>query len=352
LPEFHASWPVAVAILLASLWVINWASDKTVDGLLGISKHYKISQLFAGAFIAAVGSSLPELFGSISSVTLEHAELGMGAIMGSAVFNIVVIIGIAALVSNKPLTVRAVVLWRDLGFYVITLLVTIFFFYNDVWYGEGSARVAIWEMYVWMAMYVGYFIFLLRDLRASDEEQAEAQAAADEDEDHKDLSVGQSWGAMFLGLAGITVAAHFMMSSTLAIADSLPFMDATVLALIVLAAGTSIPDLLVSLKAAQRGAGDLAVANAVGSNTFDILIGLGLPWAVRAAIITPNAAEGVHTYVAMDPVVGATMPMVIGSTILAFIVLRSGYQVTKREGWVLLASYVGFIGWVLWGWLG
>jgi cation:H+ antiporter len=342
LQTFLAPWPVALACMLGGLWVMDRSSDRTVDALLALSRHYRISQVFAGAFLAATASSLPELFASIASVGLDHIEVGMGTIMGSAVFNVVVIVGLSALVARGgAITVRRSVLWRDLGAYIITLIVTLVFFYNDLWIGGSEPKVVDWEIWTWVLLYGIYFGVLLRSLRADPvERQGLAEIAS------PTLSRRSAWFWFAAGMTGIGLSSHLLVSATLALGEHIPFLNATILSLLVVALGTSLPDLLVSMSAARKGAGSMAVANAVGSNTFNILVGLGLPWGIRALLVRSGAVAG-DPWVPLDPIVAPNLPFVLGSCILVFALLRTGYRITRREGWAMLAFYGVYVIFVL-----
>jgi cation:H+ antiporter len=303
-------WTAGAAIVVG-LVLMHKSADYLVDSLVSIAKALRISEVFAGVAIAAIGSSLPELFSAIASVGLEHPNIGVGTIVGSAIFNITVIVGLVAVGVGSAGVLRRPFL-RDWGAYIITVVVFIFL----IW----DSALTRFEAIGLVCLYGVYFALLLRGARGSTIETDQSGAKYER---------VQAFAVFAGALATIGFASHIMVAGTINVAEAIGI-DGNILALVIIAAGTSIPDAMVSIAAARRGYADLAVANAVGSNTFDILVGLGAPLASR-----PSTS--------IDPTVWPSVPFLLGSLVLTYSVILAGYKVTRRRGYVFLSIYAGYI---------
>jgi len=178
------------------------------------------------------------------------------------------------------------------------------------------------EAAIWLVSYGLYFWWLVRDARRGEYVPQE---------DIQVVSHARAAGYLVIGLVGISVLSHVLVESSLVITDFFGLRE-SVFALIVIAAGTSVPDTFTSVTAARKGMGSMAVTNAVGSNIFDILVGLGLPLSVLAR---STAVEGN---------VVASVGLLFASVVLAGTLLKVGDSITRRDGAILTAFYILFVG--------
>lgn len=293
----------------------------------------------------AVGSSAPELFTSLFAVLKpgDHANVGAGTIVGSAIFNILVIIGASAVFRRAKLTWQPVV--RDTLFYVISILLLLFFFW------DGS--IALWEAATFVGMYVVYVFAVVvwkkilpyKDVDPIDLIEAETEKS----------KLAQTSKALLgylipdctrnpsrylvtftMSLVAIAGLSHVLVESAV-VASEILHINPTIVALTVLAAGTSIPDLLSSIIVAKQGRGDMAVSNAVGSNVFDILFGLGFPW------LLVLAWRGGNIPVATENLLSSVFLLFATVVAIFFILIVRRWTIGRRAGWVLIGLYVAYV---------
>ena len=327
---------IDVLILLGCLALLWFVTDKMVEALTSIAQQFSIPQSVAGATLAAMGSSLPEFGTNAFAVTgaafakgpTDVGDIGFGTIVGSALFNLCIIIGVPALI--RPLDVSRRVLTRDAFWYLIACAMTVVF----IWDG----KLVAWEAAAWVVVYCIYFVILMLDIKRHPEEAEEVEQ----------MPLGKAMAYFIGSLVIIAGSCHFMVESTVHIAKAIQ-LPAVLISLVVLAFGTSIPDLLASIQATRQGNTSMAVSNAIGSNCFDILICLGAP----VLIYTLARAEPFLIGVAPPGLVAGpgfsqglmllSVLFLTLSLVVTVIVLRTGWKVVAWEGWLLIAVYVLFI---------
>ncbi|MCD6512664.1 MAG: calcium/sodium antiporter [Thermoplasmata archaeon] len=247
---------VAVLIFIASLLTLAYSTEWLVKGVKQFQQHHGITLGIAGASMAAAASSMPELSSSFFSIIKEHPSIGIATIIGSAIFNITVIIGVSAIV--RKMEVSREVVRREGIFYLVSILL-LFLFSLD-----GS--LSRWESLVFIVIYFLYVVIMMRHGRSKGEGKGRAYILY-----------------ILLSMIAIIISANYLIESTIEITGEFGISE-TVFSLLIIAAGTSLPDLFTSVHASLKGYGDMAVANAIGSNTFDILICIGLPYSFVASM--------------------------------------------------------------------
>ena len=304
-----ALW-ISVAVILVSLAVLERGADYLVEGLGSLSDRFGISEAVVGASIAAIGSSMPEFGSAVFSVVENEPTIGFGTIVGSAIFNITVIIGGSALF-GKVMIDRKVV-YRDGLFYLFTVVVALV--------GIRDGRLTRTEAVAWAGLFGVYLVWLVYDARRGEPVPKES---------FEDLSTRLSVVYVIGGLAATAVAARYLVVHVEVLSVELGISTA-MFSLVAVAAGTSVPDLFTSLQSARKGLGSLAVANAVGSNIFDILGGLGIPFAFRAVT-------------SVDAALNLSALVLLGSVVLALLVVRWGFSLTRHKGYVLIGAYAAYL---------
>lgn len=247
------------AIGFGSMLLVK-GGDWTVDGAVYIAQRFGISQLIIGFTILAFGTSLPELIVSILSNLRGSPGIAIGNVLGSNIANIAFIIGFVAMLS--PLVKKSKAIARDLIFMVLVTLgfAAIFITHNLTFY-PGLAMVALLVAYVIYQYYA-----------ATHGEEA----PDDSDEDQPEFnSMGRALLFLFLGLGAIAIGAEFLVRGARigAVAAGVP---ESVIALSLVAFGTSLPELSTSLIAAKKGHSDMVFGNIIGSNVFNILLIMGV----------------------------------------------------------------------------
>lgn len=341
---------VSLLLIIGAVYILAVITDEFfVVSLDEVSKRLKLPSDVAGASLMAVGSSAPELFIALIAVFGaggEHSEVGIGTIVGSAIFNILVITGVAAIVAGKMVMKQGAV-ERDIIFYLGSIAILLFVFWN----GE----ILLWEAGLMVAAYIAYLAMLWYWSRTNPEDAAESTVGGD----HLHHGEGRSplamlnriierafaliardpvknyvW-AMLISIAAIAGLSWVLVESAIALSEDLG-LPAVIVSLTLLAGGTSAPDLIASVDVARDGRGAMAVANAVGSNIFDVLIGLGLPWMLMILLVDPEVLVSTTGIIESIFLLSVT-------TIILYALLNTGRILTRIEGMGLLAVYVLYV---------
>lgn len=347
---------LATIVLIFSFYAIARIVDVFfIESLEIISNRLKLSSDIAGATFMAIGSSAPELFISILALfrSVEQQGIGAGTIVGSAIFNILVIIGASALFRRALLTWQPVI--RDLIVYIVTILLLLFTFRDGV--------IDLTDAILYIVIYLGYLalfkfwrkLFPYQIKSDFDEELLETELA----EQQKIRSSKLSWKNSFDKLLTLIYfdlskrqnfyLINFLISCLLLGVFSFTMVESAVevahffnvpeviIGLTILAAGTSIPDLLSSINVAKKGKGDMAISNAVGSNIFDIAIGLGIPWLIIILITKENVVVATENLFSSIVLLFATV------LALLFILITRKWEIGRYAGWLLIGAYVFYL---------
>jgi cation:H+ antiporter len=248
---------LAVAAVVAGLVMLTIGADRLIDGACAVARRARLSEAVIGATIIAGGTSLPELVASIAGALDGQYGLAVGNVVGSNILNIGAILGPVALIA--PLAVSRAIAGRDWWFMAVVTLACCAA-------AAGLGVLPPWVCAVFLAAWCGYVLWSMRSQRVN-EEAGEQQAAA------RPMPVVMLWIA--LGIVLLAGGGWLLVWGAVGLAKAAGVSDALI-GLTVIAFGTSAPELVTSLVAARRGQHQIAVANIVGSNIFNILLVLGV----------------------------------------------------------------------------
>ncbi len=301
---------IQVVLLLVGFVFLIKGSDFFVDGASSIASLLKIPTIIVGLTIVALGTSAPEAAVSITSSIAGSNAMAVSNVIGSNLFNMLMVIGIAALISN--LTMEKSVLEKDLPFLVgITVLWAIFIIIGwDITNIEGIILLIIM---------IAYIIFLVVDTKKS--------GGASEVEKPK-FTLPKSIILILIGLAGIVLGGDLVVDSASAIAIALG-MSETLVGLTIVAIGTSLPELVTSITAIKKGENQLVIGNVIGSNIFNILFVLGASSAISA--------------IPLDSSMLIDVLFMLFVTILCFIFGKTQEKYDKKEGVILVLLFIGYM---------
>ena len=303
-----------VIILLAGFLFLVKGADWFVEGAASIAKKLGIPQLIIGLTIVAMGTSMPEAAVSITAAMNKNAGITIGNVVGSNILNILIILGITAVITNVAIQ-RSTLLYEIPFMTVITIVLLIFGITgSEVTFIEG---VIFWILFL---IYLGYLFVMAK--KGNDQEEAEA----------KDIPVWKCMLLMVIGGILVVKGSDFAVSGATEIARYFG-MSERFIGLTIVALGTSLPELVTSVTAARRGNAGIAIGNIVGSNILNILIILGI-----TAVIT-NVAIQRSTLL-------YEIPFMIVITIVLLIFGITGSEVTFIEGvifWILFLIYLGYL---------
>jgi cation:H+ antiporter len=316
-----------VGLAAAGTAVTWWGSGVLDRASSRLAAYYQLPPVVQGAVIAAIGSSFPELSSTVLA-TLVHGtfDLGVSAIVGSAIFNILVIPGIAGFVGGRLAWSRSLV-YKDAQFYITSVAVLLLAFAMAVVYhpqdGEPLVGIVTRPIALLPVLLYGLYLFLQHQ-DAMDFDGAPVPEG---------LDAWREWIRLGISLVVIVVGVEGLVRAAIGLGEwfeTPPFLWG----LTVVAAGTSVPDMFVSLRAARQSDGVVSIANVLGSNIFDLLI------AVPAGILIAGAAP-------VDFSVAAPMMGFLTlATVLLFTVLRVRLSLNRIEAALLLLLYAVFIAWM------
>lgn len=308
----------AILIILAANWL--------TDGAASIAARRGVSDMIIGLTVVAFGTSAPELSVSMVSAIQGNAPLAVGNVVGSNIFNILVIVGVVALV--RPIKVQPSIMVNELGLVIISSLALMAIGFGDM-LGSGSERVVSRPDGILLLL---FFCIFMRYTFAQAKKVDYGDDLQEKGGKHKPMPYWKSILMVVAGLAGLVYGGDRFVAGASGIALSLGMSEAVV-GLTIVAAGTSLPELATSVVAAVKGNPGIAVGNVIGSNIFNIFFVLGL-----TASISPLPFGGVtHIDLAV---------MLLASLLFWFFCWKIGKcTVTRIEGAILLSVYVTYIAW-------
>ena len=321
----QTNWFTVIATLVVVMIILNIWTSILEEQLSVIGKKIKIPASVRGATFDAISSSLPEFLTSLAGLFIlkeKWLEVGIWTIWGSAIFNILIIPAFVLLFYKwNQIRLQTKGVKRDSIFYVLSLLIFLggLYFHN-----------LLWMSILLILLYAGYIAYLYKESLAHRKNNAqEVQEAFDSVKDVKInyLKILISLILIYVGVEASIMAATFIWEKL-----QIPVL---IVSLVLLAGITSIPDTLLSIKASKKWDIDAWLSNAVGSNIFDICIGLWLPVFIWVVFMHLNPQ------VNFASIAGVFVFLII-STIIYFVLLHKK-NLTKKDGWWLLAVYVMFI---------
>lgn len=259
---------LSVFLIIIGFIFLIASADLLVDGSSGIAKKFHIPEIIIGLTIVSIGTSMPELFVSITSALEGHSDMSLGNIIGSNLSNLLLILGLSAIIKH-------VVFQKETRLYEIPmcLLFTITFmiFCNT---NDGISRIEGIVLLLLFCVFLGYTIFMGIKESKTNLEKYDAK-------EEKNNSIVKNIILVILGVIGLKVGGDLTVDNAVNVANYFNISE-KIISLTILAVGTSLPELVTSVTAAIKGNSDIAIGNIIGSNIFNILLILGV-----ASIIKP-----------------------------------------------------------------
>lgn len=316
-------------LALLGTGVVWFGADRLEGAGNRLASYYGVPAIVQGAIIAAVGSSMPELATAVLAPVLHgDFELGLGVIIGSAIFNILVIPAVATLAQPGGLGATRQLVYKEAQFYLIAVAVFLLVLSLAVIYYpiEGDTLGGELTTPLALALLALYGLYVFIQYEDTIEYEAPVPSTA--------INPWRTWGSFIAGFVLILVGVEVLLRAAIGIGDLLGT-PSFVWGLTIIAAATSLPDAFVSVRAAGANRSVTSIANVFGSNVFDLLV------AVPAGVLVAGVAT--VDFERLTPIVG----VLIVATVLLFTSLRTEYELTRVEAMVLLGVYGGFIVWVI-----
>lgn len=303
-------------ILAAGFVLLIKGADVFVDGASGIATKFKIPQIVIGLTIVAFGTSAPEAAVSITSGLKQSAGLAVGNIVGSNILNILLILGVCAVLTPVPVQ-------KNTFKYEIPFVIVITIILGILGYIGGSLNFI--DGLILLAIFALFFVYLIRISKEGGDEEGENK--------YGNKGIPFLIGITLLGLVMIVGGSQLTVNSAKAIAAAFG-MSERLIGLTIVAFGTSLPELVTSTIAAKKGNADIAIGNIVGSNIFNILFVLGITSLITTVDYSPNFY--------LDTVIAT-----LAAVMLFVCVANKERKLNRVGGIVMLASYAVYFVYLL-----
>ena len=309
---------LAIPAFIIGVLFLYKGSGILVDGTSKTAAQLGVSALIISVILVGFATSAPEFAISVGAACQSNSEISLGNIIGSCVANLLLVLGIASII--RPIKIKKGIIKRELPILLgatVVLLIASFLGLLDEYRLIGGVIFLIL-----FALFIYYFFCCARKER----------------DNSKKINTGKTAKNILfiiLGIIGVVAGAWFLIESAVTIADFLG-LPAFIIAISMVAIGTSLPELVVSSMAAYKGESDIAVGNVLGSNVFNILLILGV-----AALFIPlraNISESI-----------AYLWILLAVTLVMFPVLYTGHSISRKEGVIMLGLYSVFIWYTFFG---
>jgi cation:H+ antiporter len=301
-----------ISLIFGATWLVGGASS--------LAKKENVSDLVIGLTIVAFGTSAPELVVNAVASFNGFSDIVLGNIIGSNNFNLYIILGIAGLI--YPITVQSSTAWKEIP---VSLLVTILIIVlaND-FFNNQKAEVSRIDGMILLAGFIGFIYYVFIQLK---QEKAEAKA-------YEEKSNVKIWALVFFGIAGLIIGGKLVVDNSINVATELG-VSQKIIGLTIIAAGTSLPELVTSIVAALKRNSNIAIGNVIGSNIFNILLILSVSSFVHPIKFNPNFNQD--------------LLILMGGTILLLIAMLTGKRkkLDRWEALILLSSYLIYTAYLL-----
>ena len=297
-----------IVSIVIGIFVVLKGADFLTDGAVSLAHRAGIPEMVIGLTVVALGTSMPELFVSLTSAIQGTTDLAVANVVGSNIFNVLLIAGTAAAVA--PMTISKGTVRRDIPVAVGASLILLIFGI----YGEISR----WAGALFVFLLISYMIYAVKTASADDESDVE----------DKKLTIFGALIRLVGGLACLVFGSNAFVGAATDVAASLGVSDA-VIGLTIVAGGTSLPELATSVVAARKGQSAIAMGNVIGSCVYNILLIIGV-----TGLISPM-------------VIGGITPLDFGMMMISIVLLWlfsfTKYEVEHWEGFVMLALFTGYM---------
>lgn len=312
-----------VLFIIVGVVLVLWGADRLTEGASGLARRMNVPEIVIGLTIVAAGTSAPELFVSLVSALKGTPDMAIGNVVGSNVFNTLLIVGCAAMVA--PMAISRSTVRKDMPFAVVAAALLLIACV-DTWpfTNISGSMVSRLDGLMLLAAFTVFMIYTFRVAMKSGAAGADADAT----------QMGVWKGALFvlLGLGCLIFGSNLFVDAATNVARQLNVSEG-VIGLTIVAGGTSLPELATSVVAARKGRSAIAIGNVIGSNVFNVLLILGL-----TATISPMQIEGITT---------VDLLVMMLSILMVWGFSYTKLTVARWEGTVLTMVFAGYMGWLL-----
>jgi|SRR5690554_258224 len=249
-----------IILFVIGFFILVKGADWLVDGSFFIARYLRVSDMAIGLTVVAFGTSLPELVVNLSASLRDVADLAIGNVFGSNIANILLILGVTAVICPLPLKKKTIV--SEVPFTLIAALLVGFLANAALFMNETSLLLSRWDGLILIFFFILYLVYIVKTSREFKEEIYEKES--------KSLSAGKSILLIILGIIGLFLGGKWIVDGAVYISRLLNLSEGFI-GLTIVAIGTSLPELVTSVTAAKKKNIDIAIGNVIGSNIFNLL---------------------------------------------------------------------------------
>ena len=313
---------IPVLYLIVGFVLLVKGADFFVEGASSIAKRMHIPTIVIGLTIVAFGTSAPELAVSLSAAIKGSNDIAIGNVVGSNIFNLLVVIGVSAMIS--PLTVKRSMIKKDYPLSIFAAVLLGVLCLDSVLLHAKETTLGRMDG---VSLLVCFVFFMYITVREGLRGRKDAKKEHEDEVENMSFPIGKSIVLLVVGLAGIVFGGDLSVEGAKEIARAFGLSEALI-GLTIVAIGTSLPELVTSIVAAKKGESDIALGNVVGSNLFNIFFILGC-----SATILPMHVSGTYIY---------DIGLLIIVSVLAFIPIAKSKKVGRVMGGVMTLAYVAY----------
>jgi len=322
---------INIVYIIVGVALVLWGADRLTEGASSLARGLHVPEIVIGLTIVAAGTSAPELFVSMVSAFKGTSDLAVGNVLGSNIFNTMLIVGCSAVVA--PMAVAPSTVKKDIPFAVVASFLLFMLCFDDMdsphlWGNEISRSDGI-------ILLIGFLIFMIYTFQSAKKEglmptEEELEENSELPKDYSKLWRNLSF--IVLGLACLIIGSNLFVDAASYVAYRYGVRQ-SVVGLTIVAGGTSLPELATSVVAAYKGRSAIAIGNVLGSNVFNILLVLGM-----TAVVHPMRIMGITI---------VDLMMMLVSVGILWLFAYTKYSVSRREGVLLMLGFLAYMGWLL-----
>ena len=318
----NAPFALVIVFLIIGFVLLIKGADFFVEGSSSVAKRLHVPSIIIGLTIVAMGTSLPETAVSVSASVTGNNELAVSNVVGSNIFNLMVVIGVCAMIAT--VNVAKETIKRDIPFSLICAGLLLLL--GILGFGDKSGMtLGHFDGVIFIGAFAGYILYMIKIALKASKEGKKVEIECGSDEDIKLIPMPLSIVFIVGGAAAIAVGGDITVDAASRIASDLG-MSQTLIGLTIVSIGTSLPELVTSIVAARKNEVDMALGNAIGSNVFNILMVLGIASAISPiSIITENIID---------------LCVLIVFTICVWIFAGTRKKIGRIEGFSMVALYL------------
>ena len=320
-----------IVYIIVGVALVLWGADRLTEGASSLARGMHVPEIVIGLTIVAAGTSAPEMFVSLVSALKGTSDLAVGNVLGSNIFNTMLIVGCSAVVA--PMAISPSTVKKDVPFAVGASFLLFMLCFDDMdsphlWGNEISRSDGI-------ILLIGFLIFMIYTFQNAKKEGL--MPTEEELEENKELPKDYSklWrnlSFIVLGLACLIIGSNLFVDAASYVAHRYGVRQ-SVIGLTIVAGGTSLPELATSVVAAYKGRSAIAIGNVIGSNVFNILLILG-----TTAVVHPMRIRGITI---------VDLMMMLVSVGILWLFAYTKYSVSRGEGVLLILGFLAYMGWLL-----